>query len=992
MQEKSRRSVEFLRSRGEDRPIDLGDFAVVGNYVRFDSDIRAALQNFCDWVSTPLMQSQPGLKTYLVWGPSGSGKSGLVGELGKVLKEKRKVGFSGSIDLARQSKEEYKNSLESFDKLPQPKLGWIDEIDSKSDEEWPYDLLFRRLPLERETERIVYVLSGSGVKGDDLEKFVERIAKRHKGSDVMSRTSQQKAVVPPLGVEDRILMVSSAIAKVLVEDDHSNSEGCRIEKLALHYLALAPELETARALSDCVLKALHRKKMIKPFSLNPRFLYDDLFESGDKSRQDFLSVIGIDSPEYRELRQFVKVVPPRETLRGRGDKEFSLPSKKNRKGNDTGGPAQTNLKAPPFGRFIRREDPYGAILKGLRERTTPIVLTGLVGTGKTSLAYEVAKNCSSRVSGHPHFEAVVWISDKSRPGLTTLNEVLDEIARTIDYPGLTQMELSQKRRAVGDQLRSRATLIILDSFETVTDQAVAEWLCEIPEPSKVLVTSQPHRRTTFPREAVEISLKGMTEEETRHFVEYQIARLGLEKLVKSIDVLAPLLRITQGNPKAIELGLGIVKRQGRPLDQVVADLSTAKPPFDAFCSTAWDLLDVKARRVLFAMYFFPYGTKYGPLREVVGLGDAELERSIDLLSDLGLLDNRRESINEAPAYSTHGLVLAFVSARLRENQGIETELRRGWLTYLRRVASGVGFCWNDIDRLEVLDEESLRNTIRLGVDWSLEHHEYSDTIAIARDVRYYFYVRGYWTDWSSEINLKRAEAARRSGDEEEEFAALTYQTNIASKQRNTSEAERLFKRLEPLADPKKRTLEDMIDYRHARALYLFAKGDLSGAEQLWRSNLSALNPDAMPHAYNANMRWFAACLEKQNRIEEADSLLGLALEHAQRYGFARGIADVGLKRAGLCLKRNQFREASENLSLVAPLLKKMHDGSHDLLPEYFYLQGRVEQEQRHYRVAFDNYSKALDGFKRLGKRDKIADLVNALASVANTKESDSSRS
>ncbi len=107
-----------------------------------------------------------------------------------------------------------------------------------------------------------------------------------------------------------------------------------------------------------------------------------------------------------------------------------------------------NLPAPTYSQFIMRREPYEEVLDGLRQRSAVVVIASLGGMGKTSLAREVAARCLKDDGDAPIFDAVVWVSDKDRPGTTTLSIVLDEIARTLDYPGFTQFEHEEKQREV----------------------------------------------------------------------------------------------------------------------------------------------------------------------------------------------------------------------------------------------------------------------------------------------------------------------------------------------------------------------------------------------------------------------------------------------------------------------------------------------------------------------------------------------------------------
>src|SRR5262245_12381317 len=96
-----------------------------------------------------------------------------------------------------------------------------------------------------------------------------------------------------------------------------------------------------------------------------------------------------------------------------------------------------NLPAPTYSQFVMREQAFAEVCEGLGKQSAIVLIVGLGGNGKTSLAREAAARCLADDSDMPRFDAVVWVSDKDRPGTTNLSIVLDEIARTLDYPGFT---------------------------------------------------------------------------------------------------------------------------------------------------------------------------------------------------------------------------------------------------------------------------------------------------------------------------------------------------------------------------------------------------------------------------------------------------------------------------------------------------------------------------------------------------------------------------
>ncbi|NCC32206.1 MAG: hypothetical protein EOM24_09305, partial [Chloroflexia bacterium] len=264
-----------------------------------------------------------------------------------------------------------------------------------------------------------------------------------------------------------------------------------------------------------------------------------------------------------------------------------------------------NLPAPTYSQFVMRAEAFAEVLDGMSKRSAAVIIVGLGGNGKTSLAREVADACLKDENSPARFDAAVWVSDKDRPGTTNLSIVLDEIARTLDYPGFTQFEHDEKRREVEQLLRRQRVLVCLDNVETITDGALIAWLLNLPEPSKAMITTREYRRE-YRRGGWPVELRGMSEREVRALVDERLKVLRIEKLVGDVAEIEPLIIATGGNPKAIGMTLGLVKYERRPLQHVVDDLYAARGElFDDLFTRAWSLLDEAARRVLLVMTFFP---------------------------------------------------------------------------------------------------------------------------------------------------------------------------------------------------------------------------------------------------------------------------------------------------------------------------------------------------------------------------------------------------
>ncbi|MFQ5630724.1 MAG: hypothetical protein ACE5I1_18285 [bacterium] len=195
--------------------------------------------------------------------------------------------------------------------------------------------------------------------------------------------------------------------------------------------------------------------------------------------------------------------------------------------SDTSSTIPQNL--PHRGDFVGREKEKKQVHEALKSRSFITMIDGIGGIGKTSLALEVLHEClaacqNSELDANEFqaFEAFIWTSARYHP--LGLSDVLDTVARTLEYPFITQLSLDEKRHEVIKRLREKSCLLIVDNFETVTDDALSDFIQNLPEPSKCLVSS----RVQSLRQACAVSIRGLDHEEARQLIANEGSRLGLD--------------------------------------------------------------------------------------------------------------------------------------------------------------------------------------------------------------------------------------------------------------------------------------------------------------------------------------------------------------------------------------------------------------------------------------------------------------------------------
>lgn len=648
---------------------------------------------------------------------------------------------------------------------------------------------------------------------------------------------------------------------------------------------------------------------------------------------------------------------------------------------------QPNLPPPTYVRFVMRAAPYAALLAGLRSGLPVTLVVSLGGMGKTSLARAVAGACLMGANEAVPFDAVVWVSDKDRPGSTNLSITLDAVARVLDYPGIAALPFLRRQYEVEQLLRAQPVLLVMDNADTITDAALLEWLARVPAPSKALVTSR--RSLAALGDAFLVPLGPMEPHELQALAADWLPRLRLRGLpLHALDQLAPLIVAVGGNPKVLQLALGLLQHRAR--DAVLDTIRGAHGEiFEELFRRAWEVLDHTTQRILLALALFPASAPAEALTFCADSPSASFASSIALLASLALVDDERDDLVSEPRYNAHTLVRAFALARWAElGPGEAADLRERWFQWCLATAGAVGFCWDDLDRLALLDRE--QQAIQVAISWAGEHGRDAELIALVEGVRYYHNVRGLWGDEELRNHERRAAAARRLNDLPNELLALAHLSEVLSKQGRNLEAasvlDKLIARGQALYEERLYTqnlrgadaLSDdaAFEYGHALALYARSQSDLPAAIATWRQLLS-LSARLGGQKYVVNRRWLATALLQSGDVAGARALFAASLEDAVQINDLRSIAGNTLKLAAIDLAQGELGAAGHRLAEARAFAARHSDKRR--LAECHQLAARLHDAQGDASAARGEITAALNLFERLGMRNELHEARQAFA-------------
>lgn len=635
-----------------------------------------------------------------------------------------------------------------------------------------------------------------------------------------------------------------------------------------------------------------------------------------------------------------------------------------------------NLPPATYAQFVKRPKPFGDVLDALRQRTAMVVVHSLGGMGKTSLAREVAAHCIQADSESPTFDCAVWVTDRDQPGHTNLGIVLDEIARTLGYDSLLDRNELDKRRGIEQILRSQRVLLVVDNFETIGDNALLNWLLKLPEPSKVLITTREYRREyrngTWP-----IELSGFNNDEAELFVHQRLRHLRLDQVTYDRIQIRNLIEVTGGNPKAMEMALGNLKHARHTLQQVIDDLRSAHGEiFGLLFESNWSLLDEATRRVLLAATLFRPSAAQEALAATADVRTNTFQRALDQLVDLSLLDIWQKDLDHKPRYALHPLVRAFATAEMKKDKELELAAHNRALDWLIRLSGQVGYCRNDLARLDLLDPE--RDILHDAIQWAHRQGKTDKVLQLTQGVGYYCYVRGL-LNREPNINLLAAESAHALGQPGEELRWLSYHLQRMSRVGNTAVAQELIERMRAIIEHNAVSIESIEHFRHALAATYFAAQRIEDAEREWRALLDLEGIGVTTRL--VTVKWLATCLELQGQPHVAAELLRETMETTDPDQNLRARVALQLAYLRMLMAEGECGTDIENNVRDCRQFVVTHNVDRHI-PDVLFLEGRLAELRNERTQARAAYGEAVEHFRRVGLQHELSQAEAALRRVA----------
>lgn len=409
-------------------------------------------------------------------------------------------------------------------------------------------------------------------------------------------------------------------------------------------------------------------------------------------------------------------------------------------------PVLHNLPQRDYAQFVGRATELQKIRQILRpyphSQHAFVTIDGIGGMGKSTLALEVAHLFLDQYDNLPsseRFEAIVWTSAKERtltgdgvrPRYQThrkLDDLYRAIAITLQREDIAKAVTEQQAALLHNELIQQRTLIIVDNLETIDDEAVINFIRELPAPTKVVVTTRHRIDVAYP-----VRLTGMLQEDAEHMITQECHSRDVYLTPADIH---RLFDRTGGVPLAIvwcaaQMGFGY------PSETVLTRLGSPNGDVIRFCFDGSISLirDTPAYKILFALALFRDGTSRDALGKVSNLAELDRDDGLVALEKLSLVNRESGRFKIASP-----LVELYIQALLAENGALENHLRERWISYLQEFINlKYQVKHNTID--EVIPE--LKNILD-AIDWCRNNGRHEVVLYLMAKIDFYLWTSGSW--------------------------------------------------------------------------------------------------------------------------------------------------------------------------------------------------------------------------------------------------------
>ena len=636
-------------------------------------------------------------------------------------------------------------------------------------------------------------------------------------------------------------------------------------------------------------------------------------------------------------------------------------------------PLILSIPRSPAVSFVARRDNSGnnlvdELAKALSpEQHRTILLWGVGGTGKTTIAAEAARRLQDIFE-----RRVIWISADGREdfGFTKL---LDEIANQLDRSDIRQLAIEVKEEVLRKSLKVAPTLIVIDNFEVFSraqQDLALTWLSKLTLCSILLVSREHIAKLRT------VSIGAMSSSEVEEYLNGLIDQVR-DPTKFDFRMRDQIKKVSEGNPLVIQW--------------VVTQIDSAREPakvFDELRNGAGDIsqrvfdrsfwleeVGDDGRAALLALSLFSPGASRPALAEVSGFGNdlKRLNEAIKRLHALALVI----ALENGQRLSVAELTRDFASSRLARDVFRENYQSR-FVSFFRNYANS--HSQPTPEDYDLLDREE--ENLLAAMDLAAELKDWESLQAIAEVIASPYVgmltVKGHWDE-----ALRRAkqalEAARLTKDE---FGLAQFAESIATIQSNRGEYEEARQGYQEALEAFRKlgSQQNVAVALHELAIVGQVQGELEEARRLYQESVKIYKNLGNQRGVASALRQLGIVAERQGDLQEARQLYQESLEINKNLGNQSGIASALHQLGMLTQNQGELAEARRLYHESLEIEKKLGDQSG--VASALHQLGMVTHDQGELVEARRLYQESLEISKKLGNQSGIALTLGQLGMLA----------
>lgn len=628
---------------------------------------------------------------------------------------------------------------------------------------------------------------------------------------------------------------------------------------------------------------------------------------------------------------------------------------------------------PSSGKLIGRKTLVKKLCSAVDKNALTMII-GRGGIGKSSLALETVKRYYlSKSKKHFRFDAIVWVSAKNEE--ITFPIFLDTVARVMEYTGVLQItDIDNKAIEVRQLFQKNRILLIVDNFETISDERIANFIESVCDNDRVIITTRENKIWNISSSAIHV--EKLDDKEGISLIKHEYEKQSLDFKVVSNEALTNLLKATDGSPLAIKWAVGQIATTRLPIERIITSLQTGQGDvFEKMFSSSWRSLDEVSQSLLYMLLFFSPTASREALFKSSGLDEYSFDISISKLSRLSLIEVNGENVTNQ-FYGLHPLTHSFVDKMKADSDIDDEHFYQPLLRYY------IAFCkeHGEIGTKSAYDklENEQTNIIKI-VHWAEKFPNYSESvIQLISHISVFLWSRGYWTK-RIELSELACDMAVQSSNYKQAIIHQYYvgivkfwQGDISNASKavenckslltntNDSICNALVLRLEALihmTDDSETSVEKFMSV--LQTLELADKADVKLFAD-WRVNSDSGYKAGIVAIYQELGITFNRNSQYQKAIGWLEKSLDLAKEISDYEGQAVSLSHLGFSYLGL----NDYAKAEElcreGLKLALSVNRKSTIG------RCYQVLAESEAMRKHKRKASKYAQSALEMFERLG--------------------------